>query len=81
MSQPAFDFGDEPFDDAGNPTYTVGELAEAINVQLRRGFHDGVWVRGEIQGWSERGNHAYFSLVDDGDEVDVSDSVVRLRRC
>ena len=30
MSQPAFDFGDEPFDDPSNPTYTVGELADAL---------------------------------------------------
>ena len=65
MSQPAFDFGDDEFDDAANPTYTVGELAEAINDALRRGFSDGVWVRGEISGWSDRGQHAYFTLVDD----------------
>ena len=32
---------------------------------MRRGFSDGVWVRGEIQGWNERGGHAYFSLCDD----------------
>ena len=68
MSQPAFDFGDEPHDDPTNPTYSVGELADAINAQLRRGFNDGVWVRGEIQGWSDRGTHAYFSLVDDSGE-------------
>ncbi|MGB0112213.1 MAG: exodeoxyribonuclease VII large subunit [Ilumatobacteraceae bacterium] len=68
MSQPAFDFGDDAVDDAGNPTYSVGELADAINDTLRRGFSDGVWVRGEITGWSDRGNHAYFSLVDDADE-------------
>ena len=67
MSQPAFDFGDE-LDDAANPTYTVGELSEAINAALRRGFSDGVWVRGEITGWSDRGQHAYFTLVDDADE-------------
>ena len=65
MSQPAFDFGDDELDDAANPTYTVGELAEAINDALRRGFSDGVWVRGEISGWSDRGQHAYFTLVDD----------------
>ncbi|HSL73801.1 MAG TPA: exodeoxyribonuclease VII large subunit [Ilumatobacteraceae bacterium] len=65
MSQPAFDFGDDELDDASNPTYTVGELADAINEQLRRGFSDGVWVRGEITGWSDRGQHAYFTLVDD----------------
>ncbi len=68
MSQPAFDFGDTELDDAANPTYSVGELADAINDALRRGFSDGVWVRGEITGWSDRGPHAYFSLVDDADE-------------
>ncbi len=65
MSQPAFDFGDDPVDDAGIPTFTVGELTDAINGVLRRGFGDGVWVRGEIQGWSERGPHAYFQLVEE----------------
>ncbi len=65
MSQPAFDFGDDELDDAANPTYTVGELGEAINDALRRGFSDGVWVRGEITGWSDRGQHAYFTLVDE----------------
>jgi exodeoxyribonuclease VII large subunit len=65
VSQPAFDFGDDELDDGANPTYSVGELAEAINDALRRGFSDGVWVRGEITGWSDRGQHAYFTLVDD----------------
>lgn len=67
MSQPAFDFGDEPFDDPSNPTYTVGELADAINDQLRRGFSDGVWVRGEISGLRYGGPHLYFALVEDSD--------------
>ena len=70
MSQPAFDFGDDELDDAANPTYSVGELADAINDTLRRGFSDGVWVRGEITGWSDRGQHAYFTLVDDADTSD-----------
>ena len=65
MSQPAFDFGDDELDDGANPTYTVGELAEAINSSFQRSFGDGIWVRGEITGWSDRGNHAYFSLADD----------------
>lgn len=67
MSQPAFDFGDEPADDPSNPTFTVGELAEAINDQLRRGFSDGVWVRGEIDGLRHSGPHTYFALVEDTD--------------
>jgi exodeoxyribonuclease VII large subunit len=61
------DFGDEPFDDASNPTYSVGELADAINRQLRRGFDDGVWVRGAIDGLQMRGAHTYFALVEDGE--------------
>ncbi len=69
MSQPAFDFDDDQLDDAANPTYSVGELADAINDTLRRGFSDGVRVRGEITGWSDRGQHAYFTLVDDADEL------------
>ena len=42
MTQPAFDFGDEALDDPANPTYTVSELADAVNgvaaadVQRRR---------------------------------------------
>lgn len=67
MSQPAFDFGDEPADDPSNPTYTVGELADAINDQLRRGFSDGVWVRGEIDGLRHSGPHTYFALVEQTD--------------
>lgn len=67
MSQPAFDFGDEPVDDSSNPTYTVGELADAINSQLRRGFGDGVWVRGEIDGLRHSGPHTYFTLVEETD--------------
>ena len=61
----AFEF---ELDDGGVPTYTVTELAEGINSALRRRFSDGVWVRGEIQGWSERGPHAYFKLVEETDD-------------
>jgi exodeoxyribonuclease VII large subunit len=68
VSQPAFDFGDV---DEGVPTYTVAELGEAINESLRREFRDGVWVRGEISGWSDRGNHAYFTLADDSDDAEA----------
>ena len=65
MSQVAFDFD---LDDGGVPTYTVGELAEAINSTLRRKFTDGIWVRGEVQGWNDRGAHAYFRLVEETEE-------------
>lgn len=68
MSQPSFDFGDpadEPLDDAANPTYRVGELADEINRALRRSFFDGVWVRGEIHDLNERNGHLYLTLADD----------------
>lgn len=68
MSQPSFDFGpSEGGVDALEPegTYTVSQLADVINARLRAGFDDGVWVRGEIQGWNARGPHAYFTLADD----------------
>ena len=63
MSQASFDLD---LDDGGNPTFTVGEFADAVNAALRRGFYEGVWIRGEIQGWREGPNgHAYFNLVGD----------------
>lgn len=67
MSQPSFDFGDEeePLDDAANPTFTVGELADEINRALRRSFFDGVWVRGEIHDLNDRNGHLYLTLADD----------------
>jgi len=68
VSQPAFEFDDAELDDGGDLTYSVCELAEAINDQFRRGFRDGVWVRGEINGLQHRGPHTYFSLVEDGDD-------------
>ncbi|WP_051062906.1 exodeoxyribonuclease VII large subunit [Ilumatobacter nonamiensis] len=64
MSQPAFDFDDAPVDEPGDITFSVGELADAIDDQLRRGFRDGVWVRGEINGLKRGGPHIYFSLVE-----------------
>jgi exodeoxyribonuclease VII large subunit len=64
VSQAAFDLD---LDDGGSPTYSVGELAEAINGTLRSKFYDGVWVRGEIQGYNERGPHAYFRVVEETD--------------
>jgi exodeoxyribonuclease VII large subunit len=73
MSQSAFDFPDEfgdgvQIDEPIDPTFSVAELAEAINQQFRRGFGDGVWVRGEINGLMRRGPHMYFSLIEDGDD-------------
>jgi len=68
MSQPAFDFDDAIPEEVADPTFTVGELAEAINEQLRRGFRDGIWVRGEISGLRNSGPHTYFDLIEHGDD-------------
>ena len=67
MSQPAFDFDDVVPDEVVDPTFTVGELADAINDQLRRGFRDGIWVRGEISGLRNSGPHTYFDLIENGE--------------
>lgn len=64
MSQPAFEFDDFPDADSGDLTFTVGELADAIDERLRTGFRDGVWVRGEINGFKRSGQHVYFALVE-----------------
>lgn len=71
MSQPSFELD---LDDQGEPTYSVAELAEALNVSLRRSFRDGVWVRGEIEGLQVRGGHTYFTLAEatDGGRATVS---------
>ena len=75
MSQPSLDL--ELEDDPADPTFTVRELADGINAVLQRGFRDGVWVRGEIQGFQERANgHIYFNLTEDGDEGKATVSVV-----
>jgi exodeoxyribonuclease VII large subunit len=65
MSQPSLDLG---YDDLPDPTYTVRELADAIKQVLQRGFRDGVWVRGEIEGLQQRNGHTYFTLAERGDE-------------
>lgn len=73
VSQASFDLD---LDDGGNPTLTVGEFATAVNQALRRGFYEGAWIRGEIQGWREGPNgHAYFNLVDDSDGVKATVAV------
>ena len=64
VSQPAFEFDDVPVDEPGDLTFTVAELADAIDERLRSGFRDGVWVRGEINGLKRSGQHVYFSLVE-----------------
>ncbi|MEI7617969.1 MAG: exodeoxyribonuclease VII large subunit [Actinomycetota bacterium] len=66
MTQPAFDF-ESPAD--AEYTFSVGELSDTINATLKDRFGDGVWVRGEIQGYSERGPHVYFRIVETRDNA------------
>lgn len=64
---------DDEFDDADDPgedsavgtTYSISELADAINDVLAEGFDDGVWVWGEIASASVKNGHTYFTLVED----------------
>jgi exodeoxyribonuclease VII large subunit len=71
VSQPSLDlFSDDEI------TFSVRELAEAVQLVLGKAFRDGVWVRGEIQGLQERGGHLYFSLTEDGAEGRATISVV-----
>ncbi|MBU3689123.1 MAG: exodeoxyribonuclease VII large subunit [Acidimicrobiales bacterium mtb01] len=66
-----FDFDDEDdepddeLDASSAATYSISELASAINGVLEDGFDEGVWVWGEISGVSVKGGHTYFTLVED----------------
>ena len=59
--------GHEGADEAPTGGHLHGERARRRRQRPASagGFSDGVWVRGEIQGWSERGRHAYFTLAED----------------
>lgn len=65
------DFEDEfedEFDElepSSSTTYSISELASAINGVLEDVFDDGVWVWGEISSVSVKGGHTYFTLVED----------------
>ena len=61
-----FDNADDPGEDsAAGTTYSISELADAINDVLADGFDDGVWVWGEIASASVKNGHTYFTLVED----------------
>ena len=60
---------DEPQD----PTWSVGELHEALNGVLVHVFGDEVWVEGELRNFKRSQNqHVYFDLVDPDAESDVN---------
>ncbi len=51
------------------PTYSVGELADAIANAVRASFRDEVWVRGEIHDLSRPASgHVYLTLVEERPE-------------
>lgn len=63
-----------------SPTFSVGELADAIGARLRDAFPDEVWVRGEIQNLSRApSGHVYFSLADDDGDAPSAQLSVMLR--
>lgn len=63
-----------------SPTFSVGELADAIGARLRDAFPDEVWVRGEIQNLSRApSGHVYFSLADDETDAPSAQLSVMLR--
>ena len=62
------------WDDAGDPTWSVPELGEAIGLSLRAAFPDEVWVRGVIRNLnpSRRGGTVWFDLVEPAPGGDLS---------
>lgn len=53
------------WDDPSEPTWSVAELGEAIDLALRRTFPDEVWVRGEIHNLQRgRSGMVWFDLVE-----------------
>ncbi len=51
------------------PTFSVGELADAIGHAVRASFRDEVWVRGEIHDISRPASgHVYLTLVEERPE-------------
>lgn len=59
------------------PTWSVGELSQAIGDRLRTAFPGEVWVRGEIHDLNRaRSGHVYFSLRDADQDVSAQLSVM-----
>lgn len=62
------------WDDPGEPTWSVPEIAEAIGLSLRAAFPDEVWVRGVIRNLNpgRRGGTVWFDLVEPAPGDDLS---------
>lgn len=56
---------DEDDDQSPDTTFSVSEIAAAVNDVLHDYFEAGVWVWGEISGLSTRNGHSYFTLVEE----------------
>jgi exodeoxyribonuclease VII large subunit len=55
------------WDDAGDPTWSVPELGEAIGMHVRTAFPDEVWVRGVIHNLKRgRNGIVWFDLIEPG---------------
>jgi exodeoxyribonuclease VII large subunit len=69
-------FDDPAVGTVPEPTYSVGELSDAIGNVVRASFRDEVWVRGEIHDLSRPASgHVYLTLVeprDDGSKASLS---------
>lgn len=53
------------WDDSSEPTWSVGEIGEALQGALRRAFPDEVWLRGEIRNLKRGGTGlVWFDLVE-----------------
>lgn len=64
----ADDFDDDELDDeveSDDTTFSVSEVAAAVNDVLHDYFEAGVWVWGEVSGLSTRNGHTYFTLVEE----------------
>ena len=56
-----------------DPTWSVGELHEALNGVLVHVFGDEVWVEGELRNFKRSQNqHVYFDLVDPDADSDIN---------
>lgn len=68
MSDDFDDDFDEEVDDldgSDDATFSVSEVAAAVNDVLHDYFEAGVWVWGEVSGLSTRNGHTYFTLVEE----------------
>jgi exodeoxyribonuclease VII large subunit len=62
-------FDDPAVGTVPEPTFSVGELADAIGHAVRASFRDEVWVRGEIHDLSRPASgHVYLTLVEERPE-------------